>query len=85
MSREIDKLRLSGSAMEGILSRSGRSIHRNRAMVIAASLATVLVSVFLIAQGNDFIKIFLIATVFSVLGGLLGYFIGSVFFDLGIL
>jgi len=40
--------------MEGILSRSGRSIHRNRALVIAASLATVLVSVFLIAQGNDF-------------------------------
>ena len=40
--------------MEGILSRSGRSIHRNRAVVVATSIATVLVSVFLISQGNDF-------------------------------
>ena len=37
-----------------------------------------------ISKKNDFIKIFLITTIFSVLGGLLGYFIGAVFFDLGI-
>ena len=30
-----------------------------------------------IAKKNDYIKIFLIATLFSVLGGLFGYFIGS--------
>ena len=33
-----------------------------------------------IAKKNDFIKIFLITTVFSVLGGILGYFIGAFFF-----
>ena len=35
-----------------------------------------------IAKKNDYLKIFLIATLFSALGGLLGYFIGSVFLDL---
>ncbi len=34
-----------------------------------------------IAKKNDFIKIFLIATIFSVLGGILGYLIGSYFFE----
>ena len=29
------------------------------------------------------LKIFLIATIFSVLGGILGYFIGAFFFDIG--
>ena len=36
-----------------------------------------------ISKKNDFIKIFLIATIFSVLGGLFGYFIGTFFFDFG--
>ena len=36
-----------------------------------------------ISRKNDFIKIFLITTIFSVLGGLLGYLIGAFFFDLG--
>ena len=36
-----------------------------------------------ISKKNDFIKIFLISTIFSVLGGILGYFIGVFFFDLG--
>ena len=36
-----------------------------------------------ISRKNDFIKIFLIATIFSVLGGILGYFIGTFFLDLG--
>ena len=40
--------------MEGVLSRAGRSIHRNRSVIVAASLATVLISVFLITQGNEF-------------------------------
>ena len=35
-----------------------------------------------IAKKNDYLKIFLIATIFSSLGGLFGYFIGSVFLDL---
>ena len=35
-----------------------------------------------IAKKNDYLKIFLIATLFSTLGGLLGYFIGSTFLDL---
>ena len=34
-----------------------------------------------IAKKKDFIKIFLISTTFSVLGGILGYFIGAFFFD----
>ena len=33
-----------------------------------------------IAKKNDYLKIFLIATIFSAAGGLLGYFIGSFFF-----
>ena len=36
-----------------------------------------------ISKKNDFIKIFLIATIFSVLGGILGYIIGALFFDIG--
>ena len=32
---------------------------------------------------NDFKKIFLITTIFSVFGGILGYFIGAFFFDIG--
>jgi len=35
-----------------------------------------------IAKKNDYLKIFLIATLSSALGGLLGYFIGLVFLDL---
>ena len=38
-----------------------------------------------IAKNNDYIKIFFIATIFSVLGGLFGYFIGSLFTDKAIL
>jgi membrane protein YqaA with SNARE-associated domain len=37
-----------------------------------------------ISKKKDFFKIFLIATVFSVLGGMLGYFIGAFFFDLSL-
>tara|TARA_B100002019_G_scaffold277701_1_gene277786 strand:- start:376 stop:852 length:477 start_codon:yes stop_codon:yes gene_type:complete len=37
-----------------------------------------------ISKKNDFIKIFFIATIFSVLGGILGYFLGAFFFDIGI-
>ena len=37
-----------------------------------------------ISKREDFIKIFLISTIFSVLGGILGYLIGIFFFDLGI-
>ncbi len=40
--------------MEGVLSRSGRAIHRSRRLVIAVSLASILVSVILISQGNEF-------------------------------
>tara|TARA_B110000971_G_scaffold213028_1_gene243273 strand:+ start:18 stop:614 length:597 start_codon:yes stop_codon:yes gene_type:complete len=35
------------------------------------------------AKKKDYLKIFLIATLFSTLGGLLGYFIGSYFLDVG--
>ena len=35
-----------------------------------------------IAKKNDYLKIFLIATFFSAIGGLFGYFIGSFFLDL---
>lgn len=35
-----------------------------------------------IAKKNDYLKIFSIATIFSSLGGLFGYFLGSVFLDL---
>ena len=34
-----------------------------------------------IAKKKEFIKIFLVATIFSVLGGIFGYFLGSFFFD----
>ena len=37
-----------------------------------------------ISKKNEFIKIFLITTIFSVLGGILGYLLGAFFFDLGI-
>ena len=36
-----------------------------------------------ISKKNDFIKIFFITTIFSVLGGTLGYLIGAFFFDFG--
>jgi len=36
-----------------------------------------------IAKKNDYLKIFIIATVFSTLGGVLGYFIGLYFLDFG--
>ena len=36
-----------------------------------------------IAKKNDYLKIFLIATFFSTFGGVLGYFIGSYFLDIG--
>jgi membrane protein YqaA with SNARE-associated domain len=36
-----------------------------------------------IAKKNDYLKIFIIATLFSTLGGILGYFIGSYFLDAG--
>jgi membrane protein YqaA with SNARE-associated domain len=36
-----------------------------------------------IAKKNDYLKIFFIATFFSTLGGVLGYFIGSYFLDVG--
>tara|TARA_B100000282_G_C31680357_1_gene466423 strand:+ start:411 stop:1007 length:597 start_codon:yes stop_codon:yes gene_type:complete len=35
----------------------------------------------IIAKKEDFFKIFLISTVFSVLGGLFGYFLGSIFLE----
>ena len=35
-----------------------------------------------IAKKKDFLKIFLIATIFSVLGGIFGYVVGAYFFDL---
>ena len=36
-----------------------------------------------ITKKNDYLKIFIIATLFSTLGGVLGYFIGSYFLDFG--
>jgi membrane protein YqaA with SNARE-associated domain len=36
-----------------------------------------------IAKKNDYLKIFLIATIFSTLGGILGYFIGLYFLNVG--
>ena len=35
-----------------------------------------------ISKKTEFVKIFFIATIFSVLGGILGYFIGAFFFDI---
>ena len=43
----------------------------------------VMVIPMVISKKNDFIKVFLIATIFSVLGGILGYLIGAIFFDIG--
>ena len=43
----------------------------------------VMVIPMVVAKKNDFFKIFLIATIFSVLGGIFGYLIGAFFFDLG--
>ena len=44
----------------------------------------VMVIPMVISRKNDFFKIFLITTIFSVLGGILGYFIGVFFFDIGL-
>ena len=43
----------------------------------------VMVIPMVISRKRDFAKIFVIATIFSVLGGILGYFIGAFFFDIG--
>ena len=37
-----------------------------------------------VSKKNDYVKLFLITTIFSVLGGIFGYLIGTFFFDLGI-
>ena len=42
----------------------------------------ILIVPMVIAKKNDYIKIFFIATLFSALGGLFGYFIGSFFLEL---
>jgi membrane protein YqaA with SNARE-associated domain len=42
----------------------------------------ILIVPMVIAKKNDYIKIFIIATLFSALGGLFGYFIGSFFLEL---
>ena len=44
----------------------------------------VMVIPMVISKRDDFLKIFSITTVFSVLGGILGYLLGAFFFDLGI-
>ena len=43
----------------------------------------VMVIPMVISKKNDFIKIFLITTIFSVLGGMFGYLIGAFFFEFG--
>jgi len=43
----------------------------------------VMVIPMVISKRNDFLKVFLIATIFSVLGGIFGYLIGLFFFDIG--
>ncbi len=43
----------------------------------------VMVIPMVISKKDDFIKIFFIVTIFSVLGGILGYLIGAFFFDIG--
>ena len=43
----------------------------------------VMIKPMVISKKNDFIKIFIITTIFSVLGGMLGYLIGAFFFDFG--
>ena len=42
----------------------------------------VMVIPMVISKKKDYLKIFLIVTIFSVLGGILGYFIGAYFFDI---
>ena len=44
----------------------------------------VMIAPMAIAKKKQFLKIFLIATIFSVLGGILGYIIGAFFFDFAI-
>ena len=44
----------------------------------------ILIVPMVIAKKNNYIKIFIIATLFSALGGLFGYFIGSVFLELAL-
>ena len=44
----------------------------------------VMVIPMVISKKNNFIKIFLITTIFSVLGGMLGYLIGAFFFEFGV-
>ena len=41
----------------------------------------VMIAPMTIAKKNEFIKIFLVATIFSVLGGILGYLLGAYFFE----
>ncbi len=41
----------------------------------------VMIAPMAIAKKNDYFKIFLIATIFSVLGGMFGYMLGAYFFD----
>ena len=43
----------------------------------------VMIAPMIIAKKNDYLKIFIIATFFSTVGGALGYFIGSYFLDFG--
>ena len=43
----------------------------------------VMIILLVIAKKTHFFKIFLITTIFSVLGGIFGYLIGAFFFDLG--
>ena len=43
----------------------------------------VMVIPMVMSKKNDFIKIFLITTIFSVLGGMFGYLIGAFFFEFG--
>tara|TARA_B100000780_G_scaffold274528_2_gene239705 strand:- start:460 stop:1065 length:606 start_codon:yes stop_codon:yes gene_type:complete len=45
----------------------------------------VMIAPMVIAKKDNFIKIFIIATVFSVFGGMLGYILGAYFFDLAIM
>jgi len=43
----------------------------------------VMVIPMVISKRNDFLKIFFITTIFSVMGGMLGYLIGAFFFEFG--
>ena len=43
----------------------------------------VMIAPMVIAKKNDYIKIFIIATLFSTLGGIFGYYIGASFLDIG--